>query len=89
MSTNVIVYSSAVCPYCVRAKDLLTRKGVKFTEIRVDVDDMKRDEMIEKSGRRTVPQIFIDGQHIGGCDDLYALEHAGKLDTLLKGTKHD
>ena len=82
---SVIVYTSASCPYCVRAKELLKQKGIAFEEIRVDEDEAKRDEMIEKSGRRTVPQIFIHGQPIGGCDDLYALNKTGQLDKLLKG----
>lgn len=80
---TVIVYSSQVCPYCDRAKALLQRKGVTFTEIRVDLDEAKRIEMMERSGRRTVPQIFINGQSIGGFDDLYALEQQGRLDPLL------
>ncbi|KTD66815.1 MULTISPECIES: glutaredoxin 3 [Legionella] len=82
---EVIMYSTAYCPYCVRAKELLQQKHASFTEIRVDVQPELRDEMISKSGRRTVPQIFINGQHIGGCDDLYALDAQGKLDTLLRG----
>lgn len=80
---QVIVYSSLVCPYCVRAKKLLERKGVAYTEIRIDTDPSQRDVMIEKSGRRTVPQIFIDDFHVGGCDDLYELEAAGDLDGKL------
>jgi glutaredoxin 3 len=82
---NVEIYTTQVCPYCVRAKDLLKRKGVTPTEIRVDTDDAKRDEMLARSGgRRTVPQIFIDGVHVGGSDDLYALDSQGKLDGMLK-----
>lgn len=69
---KVIIYTSATCPYCVRAKQLLKEKGLEYTEIRVDLDDTERDKMIALSGRRTVPQIFFDDQHIGGCDDLYA-----------------
>jgi glutaredoxin 3 len=84
MSANIIIYSASYCPYCVRAKDLLKRKGVTFTEIMVDEDDAKRDEMIAKTNRRTVPQIFINDQHVGGCDDLYALEKEGKLSKLLE-----
>lgn len=81
---NVEMYSTEVCPYCVRAKDLLKRKGVSVTEYRVDSDDAKRDEMLQRSGgRRTVPQIFINGQHVGGCDDLYALDSKGALDGML------
>ncbi|MCW8399748.1 glutaredoxin 3 [Legionella sp. PATHC038] len=82
---EVIIYSTGYCPYCVRAKELLQQKQVSFTEIRVDVQPELRDEMISKSGRRTVPQIFINGQHVGGCDDLYALDAQGKLDKLLRG----
>lgn len=81
---NIIIYTTDHCPYCVRAKMLFQNKGVAFSEIRVDQDEQKREEMIEKSGRKTVPQIFIDNFHVGGCDDLYALNHAGKLDELLK-----
>jgi len=83
-TARIIVYSTAVCPYCVRAKDLLSRKGAAYEEIRVDTDEKARTEMMEKSGRRTVPQIFINDQAIGGCDDLYALEKEGKLDALLQ-----
>lgn len=82
---NIIIYSSAYCPYCDRAKQLFDQKQLSYTEIRVDLDPAQRDIMIERSGgRRTVPQIFINDQHIGGCDDLMALAMAGKLDTLLK-----
>lgn len=81
---KVEMYTTAVCPYCVRAKDLLKRKGVSVTEYRVDTDDAKRDEMLERSGgRRTVPQIFINGQHVGGSDDLHALDSKGELDGML------
>ncbi|CAM2915405.1 glutaredoxin Grx [Legionella steigerwaltii] len=82
---EVIIYSTAYCPYCIRAKELLQQKHVSFTEIRVDIQPELRDEMITKSGRRTVPQIFINGQHVGGCDDLYALDAQGELDKLLRG----
>ncbi|MDP3561596.1 MAG: glutaredoxin 3 [Legionellaceae bacterium] len=82
---KIIMYSTAACPYCERARQLLVRKNQLFTEIRVDEMPEKREEMIAKSNRRTVPQIFIDGQAIGGCDDLYALESSGQLDNLLKG----
>lgn len=81
----VIMYSTGYCPYCIRARDLLKQKNVSFTEIRVDEQPELREEMIRKSGRHTVPQIFINGHHIGGCDDLYALEAQGKLNPLLKG----
>lgn len=80
------MYCSAVCPYCVRADALLKRKGVaEIEKIRVDLDPARREEMLTRSnGRRTVPQIFIDDFHVGGCDDLYALDRTGKLDELLK-----
>jgi glutaredoxin 3 len=81
---RVIVYTQPFCGYCTAAKRLLTAKGAAFTEIDVMIEAGKRDEMIERSGgRRTVPQIFIDGRHIGGYDDLSALDRAGKLDGLL------
>lgn len=80
----VEMYTTQVCPYCVRAKDLLKRKGVEVTEIRVDLDDAKRDEMLARAqGRRTVPQIFINGTHVGGSDDLHALDSKGELDAML------
>lgn len=82
---KVVMYSTAVCPYCIRAEALLARKGVTDIEkIRVDLDPAQREEMIERTGRRTVPQIFIDDRHIGGFDDLAALDHAGGLDPLLQ-----
>jgi len=81
---KVIVYSTQVCPYCDRAKALLDKKGVSYQEIRVDEDTEARQEMMQKSGRRTVPQIFINDESIGGFDDLHALNQAGKLDPLLK-----
>ncbi|MDQ5883706.1 MAG: glutaredoxin 3, partial [Pseudomonadota bacterium] len=68
MKNIIIIYSSTHCPYCVRAKALLTKKNLEFTEILIDSNDTLRDEMIEKSQRRTVPQIFINEKHIGGCD---------------------
>ncbi len=79
----VEVYSTETCWYCVRAKELLERKAVEFEEIDVSADPGRKDEMIRRSGRRTVPQIFIDGVSIGGCDDLYELDSKGKLDSLL------
>ncbi|HAQ50059.1 MAG TPA: glutaredoxin 3 [Gammaproteobacteria bacterium] len=79
----VEVYSTALCPYCVMAKKLLERKGVDFNEIRVDKDPAKREEMMSKSQQRTVPQIFIHGQSIGGFTDLAELDRTGQLDTLL------
>ncbi len=80
----VTIYTKEICPYCVKAKHLLQRKNAKFVEIKI-TDDATREEMIKKSGgRMTVPQIFIGDLHIGGCDDLYESEAAGKLDELLK-----
>ena len=83
--TEVIIYTTPYCPYCARAKVLLNSKNINFTEIQVDSNPELREEMVRKSGRTTVPQIFINGQAIGGCDDLYALEHQGKLNSLLEG----
>ncbi len=81
---NIVIYTKEVCPYCVKAKNLLRRKGVDFSEIKI-VDEKDKLEMMKKSGgRMTVPQIFINEKHVGGCDDLYALEAEGKLDELLK-----
>jgi len=80
---SVTVYSTQVCPYCVRAKALLDRKHVPYTDIMVDQDPTKLAEMMQKSGRRTVPQIFVGETHVGGCDELYALDRAGGLDPLL------
>lgn len=83
---QITMYSTAVCPYCVRAEQLLKHKGVsEITKIRVDLDMEKRIEMMQRTGRRTVPQIYIGDHYVGGCDDLYALDHAGKLDALLAG----
>ncbi len=81
---NVEIYIKATCPYCHRAKALLSQKGVAFQEIPIDGDMAKREEMIKRSDRTTVPQIFIDGQHIGGCDDLMALNDREGLDPLLQ-----
>jgi glutaredoxin 3 len=78
------MYSTAVCPYCVRAEQLLRARGVLEVEkVRIDLDPARRDEMMEKTGRRTVPQIYIGDTHVGGCDDLVALDKAGKLLPLL------
>jgi glutaredoxin 3 len=82
---NVRMYSTAVCPYCQRAEMLLKSKGVaEIEKIRIDLDPAQRDEMIAKTGRRTVPQIYIGEVHVGGFDDLAALDRAGKLDPLLR-----
>lgn len=80
---NIVIYSSEACPYCVRAKELLQRKGCTYQEIRIDLDPQAREKMMTITGRRTVPQIFIGDHHVGGYDDLYALEKAGELDALL------
>ncbi|MCU6497964.1 glutaredoxin 3 [Rugamonas sp. A1-17] len=86
MTARVIMYTTAVCPYCVRAERLLEAKGVTTLEkIRVDLDPQQRMLMMEKTGRRTVPQIYIGETHVGGFDDLYALEQAGGLTPLLNG----
>lgn len=86
MQPHVRMYATAVCPYCVRAEQLLLSKGVADIEkIRIDLDPAQRDHMMQLTGRRTVPQIFIGDYHVGGCDDLYALDRAGKLDPLLRG----
>ncbi|BBK36223.1 glutaredoxin 3 [Allostella sp. ATCC 35155] len=83
---QVEIYSSPWCGYCARAKSLLDRKGVQYVEIDVDADTKRRQEMTQRAGGRTsVPQIFIDGRHVGGCDDIFALDRAQKLDPLLEG----
>ncbi|GGX37900.1 glutaredoxin [Undibacterium squillarum] len=84
MKPQVVMYSTAVCPYCVMAERLLKSKGVEEIEkIRVDLDPAVREAMMQKTGRRTVPQIYIGDTHVGGFDDLSALDRAGKLDALL------
>lgn len=81
---TIEIYTTPSCGFCHAAKELLTGKGVKFNEINVMGDPAKRQEMVARAnGRMTVPQIFIDGTHVGGCDDLYDLDHEGKLDPLL------
>ncbi|MGJ3249990.1 MAG: glutaredoxin 3 [Elainellaceae cyanobacterium] len=86
INADVEIYTWQVCPYCIRAKLLLWWKGVDFTEYKIDGDEAARTKMAERAnGRRSVPQIFIDGHHIGGCDDLYALDSSGNLDPLLAG----
>jgi glutaredoxin 3 len=81
---RIVVYVTDWCPYCARARGLLERKGAKFEAINIDERPEARTEMMTRSGRRTVPQIFIGDTHVGGCDDLYALDAAGGLDPLLK-----
>jgi glutaredoxin 3 len=84
MAANVEIYTWSACPFCIRAKALLKQKGVNFTEYCIDDDNAAREVMSDRAGgRRSLPQIFIDDQHIGGCDDLYALNTQGKLDPLL------
>ncbi|MDP2880644.1 MAG: glutaredoxin 3 [Azonexus sp.] len=86
MTARVLMYTTAVCPYCTRAKQLLKARGVEqIEEVRVDLDPVRRDEMMQKTQRRTVPQIFIGETHVGGCDDLYALDASGQLKPLLEG----
>ena len=83
-SAGVRIYTTEVCPYCIRAKALLRERGVaSIDEVRVDLDPGARTVMMELTGRRTVPQIFIGGQHIGGCDDLIALDQRGGLTPLI------
>jgi len=82
----VMMYSTAVCPYCVRAEQLLRAKGVAdIAKVRVDLEPARRAEMMQKTGRRTVPQIYIGGVHVGGYDDLVVLDRAGKLQPMLEG----
>jgi len=86
MTARVLMYSTGVCPYCQMAERLLKAKGVDSIEkIRIDLDATQRAEMMQKTGRRTVPQIYIGDTHVGGFDDLSALDHAGQLDALLQG----
>ena len=82
--TQVTIYTKPYCPYCIRAVSLLEKKGIDFTEIEAAFDPEKRAEMMQRSGRTTFPQIFIGDHHIGGCDDMMALEREGRLDPLLQ-----
>ena len=85
MTAHVLMYTTAVCPFCFRAKQLLKARGVtEIEEVRVDLDPVRRDEMMQKTQRRTVPQIYIGETHVGGCDDLHALDASGKLMSLLE-----
>jgi glutaredoxin 3 len=84
MSVPVQVYVTTYCPYCVRAKSLLDKRGIPYETIDVGGDDAKRQWLVDVTGRRTVPQIFIDGKAIGGCDDLYDLDRAGELMSMVK-----
>lgn len=84
MSNKIIMYTTQFCPYCVRAKQLLENKGVSIDqEVRIDLDPVERDKMMKASGRRTVPQIWIGETHVGGFDDLWALDRKGDLDALI------
>lgn len=86
MEPNVEIYTWSTCPFCIRAKALLDKKRVDFTEYCIDGDEVARANMAQRSnGRRSVPQIFINDQHIGGCDDIHALDAQGKLYALLQG----
>lgn len=84
---KALMYTTAVCPYCMMAERLLVSKGVAIEKVRIDLDPARRDEMMEKTGRRTVPQIYVGDTHVGGYDDLAALERAGKLDPLLQSVR--
>ncbi|MEQ8540165.1 MAG: glutaredoxin 3 [Coleofasciculus sp. D1-CHI-01] len=85
MEPKVEIYTWSRCPYCMRAKGLLNEKGINFTEYCIDGDEQTREQMAQRAnGRRSLPQIFINDHHIGGCDDLYGLELQGELDTLLQ-----
>ena len=85
LAVKVLMYCTSACPFCQAAERLLIEKGAKVDKVRVDLEPARRAEMMQKSGRRTVPQIWIGERHIGGCDDLYDLERQGGLDPLLKG----
>lgn len=86
VKAKLTMYCTGTCPYCVMAERLLTQKGVtEIEKIRIDLDPPQRDAMMQRTGRRTVPQIYVDGFHVGGFDDLSALDRAGKLDPLLAG----
>ena len=85
MASNIEIYTWSSCPFCIRAKALLSRKAVEFTEYCIDGDSQAREKMADRAnGRRSLPQIFINNRHIGGCDDLFALESEGELDNLLQ-----
>ena len=86
MKARVLMYVTAACPFCQSAERLLLEKGARVEKVRVDLEPARRAEMTQKSGRRSVPQIWIGERHVGGCDDLYALEREGRLDPLLEGS---
>ena len=82
---SITIYSSAICPYCVAAKNFLKSKGLTWTEVRIDTDPAEREKMVAKTRRTSVPQIFVGDVHVGGYDDMMALQRAGKLEPLLEG----
>ncbi|QBX33663.1 glutaredoxin 3 [Paracoccus liaowanqingii] len=82
---TIEIYTTRTCPFCIRAKQLLDKKGAAYTEIDVGTDPALRDKMTKRAGKRSVPQIFVGQTHVGGCDELYAMDRAGRLDSLLKG----
>jgi glutaredoxin 3 len=84
---QVLMYCTAACPFCQSAERLLLQKGASIDKVRVDLEPERRGEMVKKSGRYTVPQIWIGGRHVGGCDDLYALDREGGLEPLLKANR--
>lgn len=85
INSRVVMYAKGFCPYCISAEKLLAKKGIgEFEKIRIDIEPGRREEMIALTGRMTVPQIYISDHHVGGCDDLHALERKGRLDELLK-----
>ncbi|MFN3965494.1 MAG: glutaredoxin 3 [Silanimonas lenta] len=86
MPADVVMYTTAVCPYCVAAKNFLKQRGVEWREVRVDLDPAEREAMVARAGRTSVPQIFINGHHVGGFDDMVALDRAGGLVPLLEQT---
>ncbi len=87
MTSDIEIYSTAICPYCIAAKNLLQARGLRWRELRIDQDPAARAVMLERSGgRRSVPQIFINGLHVGGFEELAAAEHSGKLAQLLEAT---
>ncbi|MEH1849961.1 MAG: glutaredoxin 3 [Nostoc sp.] len=89
MAAKVEIYTWRTCPFCIRAKSLLKNKGVEFIEYSIDGDEVARNKMAQRAnGRRSLPQIFINDDHIGGCDDIYALDRQGKLDELLTSNKN-
>ena len=85
--SNIIIYSTAICPYCVAAKNFLKSRGASYSEVRIDTDPIARSEMMEKTRRTSVPQIFINGTHVGGYDDLVALDRNGGLKPMLEAAQ--